>query len=141
MLFYILCHINHIHQYFYFFCLLTLFFLQFSCPTNRPTDLGYTHTISNTPSISQLPAIHTLHIPILNLWSSIIWSKKHCGAKKSPLPSQNTTPFLRSTSLYPPQYLDWFKLIINQKECEILNGFWETLFNLVFMEQRSSQNV
>jgi len=53
----------------------------------------------------------------------------------SPLPSQEQTPVLRLTRLYPPQYLDGIKLIIKLKECEILNGFGEILFNLVFMEE------
>ena len=117
-------------KYFYLFCLLTWFFLQFSCPTNQSTDFGYTRIIFNALSISQLPAIHTLHIRILNLLSPIIWSERQCGAKKFRLLTQNGTPFLKSTRVYPSEYLDCVKLIIKQKECKILNGFWEISFNL-----------
>jgi len=55
--------------------------------------------------------------------------------------SQEPTPVLRSTSQYPPQYLDCVKLIIKRKVCDILNGFWEILFSLVFIDVGYSQYV
>lgn len=47
-------------------------FPQLSCPTNQPTDLDYSHTLFNAPSTALLPAIHTAHITVLNLFNPII---------------------------------------------------------------------
>jgi hypothetical protein len=56
-------------------------------------------------------------------------------------PSQNRTAVLRTSSQHSRRYLDWVKLIVQRKGCEVLNGFEEILFNMFFMDQGNAQNV
>jgi hypothetical protein len=115
-----LFHINRIKQFSIFFFCIHLFPLHSSCPANQSTELDYWHTLFKFPSNPLLPAIHTVHFPVLKLFTPNNIMSAVELSKVSSL-SQKPTPVLRSSRQYPSQYLDLVKLTIKRKVCEILN--------------------